>query len=58
MQQRVNDIFNHIVNKGLIISKFRGNDQAMRMMIQAGLPRSVIKRVLSTSQNMRSSDWH
>ncbi len=58
MQQRVNDIFNHIVNKGLIISKFRGNDQAMRMMIQAGLPRSVITRVLSTSQNMRSSDWH
>ncbi len=58
MQQRVNDIFNHIVNKGLIISKFRGNDQAMRMMIQAGLPRSVITRVLSTSQNTRSSDWH
>jgi hypothetical protein len=58
MQQRVNDIFNYIVNKGLIISKFRGNDQAMRMMIQAGLPRSVITRVLSTSQNKRSSDWH
>ena len=58
MQKRVNDVFNQIVNKGLIISKFRGSDQAMRMMVQAGLPRSVVNRVLSTSQNMRSSDWH
>jgi hypothetical protein len=58
MQKRVNDIFNQIVNKGLIISKFRGTDQAMQMMIQAGLPRSLINRVLSTSQKRRSSDWH
>ena len=58
MQTRVNHIFNQIVNKGLIINKFRGSDQAMHMMIQAGLPRSIINRVLSTSQNMRSSDWH
>ena len=58
MQMRVNDIFNHIVNKGLIVSKFRGSDQAMHMMIKAGLPRSVINRVLSPSQTMRSSDWH
>lgn len=58
MQPRVNDIFNHIVNKGLIVSKFRGTTQAMHMMIQAGLPRSVINRVLSSSQTMRSSDWH
>lgn len=58
MQKRVNDIFNQIVNKGLIISKFRGSNQAMRMMVQAGLPRTVVNRVLSTSQNMRSADWH
>ncbi len=57
MQKRVNDLYHQLVNKGLIMAKFGGTEQAMRMMIRAGLPRSVIKRVLSQAQ-IRSSDWH
>lgn len=32
MQNRSNDIFDHIVHKGIIISKFKGMVQANKMM--------------------------
>lgn len=57
MQERVNTVFDHAVNKGLIVNKFRGNQQATQIMVRAGLPIPVILRVLSKSQRIRSSDW-
>ena len=57
MQQRTNSKFDHVVNKGLILNKFRGKQQATQMMVGAGLPVAVILRVLSRSQRTRSSDW-
>lgn len=57
MQKRVNNKFDHIVNKGLIMNKFRGGLQAKQMMENAGLPSAVIFRVLTKPQITRSSDW-
>lgn len=57
MEKRANDKFDQVVNKGLIINKFRGSLQASKMMARAGLPISVILRVLTTPQNTRRSDW-
>ncbi len=58
MQKRDNDLFNHIVNEGLIMKKLRGFDQAINLMAKAGLPNSVISRVLSQPNKLRDSDWH
>jgi hypothetical protein len=57
MQKRANDKFDQVVNKGLMINKFKGSLQAEKMMTRAGLPSSVILRVLTTPQNTRISDW-
>jgi len=57
MQKRVNNIFDRIVNKGLIINKFKGGLLAKQMMQSAGLPSEVILRVLNKPQITRSSDW-
>jgi hypothetical protein len=57
MQKRTNDKFDQVVNKGLMISQFRGSIQASKMMARAGLPSSIILRVLTTPQNTRSTDW-
>lgn len=57
MQKRANDKFDQVVNKGLILNKFRGSIQARKMMISAGLPSSVILRILTTPQKTRISDW-
>jgi hypothetical protein len=57
MQKRLNIIFDHVVNKGLVVNKFRGGLQAQQMMENAGLPSSVILRVLAKPQKIRSSDW-
>lgn len=58
MQARTNVAFSHIVNKSLIVYKLQGYDQAMHMMVKAGLPRTVINRVLNKSARVRISDWH
>ena len=50
-------MFDQVVNQGLVMSKLSGRDQAMHMMIKAGLPRNVINRVLLEKVNVRSSDW-
>lgn len=57
MQKRINNIFDHVVNKGLIMNKFRGGLQAKQMMKNAGLPSAVILWVLTKPQITRSSDW-
>jgi len=57
MEKRANDKFDQLVNKGLIMNKFRGSFQASKMMARAGLPTSVILRVLTTPQKTRRSDW-
>ena len=57
MQNRSNSIFDHIVNKGIIISKFKGVVQASKMMKTAGVPDYIIERVLFEPQKLRSSDW-
>ncbi len=57
MQTRVNNIFDLIVNKGLIMSKFRGTEDAKQMMIKAGLPSIIIQRVLFDSNKIRRFDW-
>jgi len=46
-----------VVNKGLILNKVRGELQAKQMMEKAGLPRSIIIRVLANPERTRSSDW-
>lgn len=57
MQRRINDMFDHIVNKGLIMSQVRGATHAQQMMRKAGLPNSIIQRVLSDPQKIRRFDW-
>lgn len=58
MKKRLNNTFDQVVNKGLVLNKFRGNLQAKQMMENAGLPRSVILRVLANPERTRSSDWN
>jgi hypothetical protein len=57
MQNRTNYIFDHIVNKGIIICKFRGIVQANKMMKTAGIPEHIIERILFEPQKIRSGDW-
>ena len=58
MQKRDNVLFDQIVNEGLITKKLRGFDQAINLMAKAGLPSTVITRVLSQPNKLRGSDWH
>ena len=57
MQERLNTLFDHAVNKGVIVYKFKGKQEATQIMVRAGLPMNIILRVLSKSQKIRSSDW-
>jgi hypothetical protein len=57
MQNRSNNIFDHIVNKGIVISKFIGMVPANKMMKIAGIPDHIIERVLFEPQKLRSTDW-
>lgn len=57
MQSRENVVFNHLVNKGLIMSKYRSPAEAEQMMIRGGLPTIIIQRILSESQKVRWTDW-
>ena len=54
---RTNEHLSHIVNKGIIICKLKGYDEAKHMMLNAGLSDDVIDRVLNQSPNVRTSDW-
>jgi len=57
IQKRINNKFDHVVNKALIMNKFKGGLLAKQMMQSAGLPSEVILRVLNKPQITRSSDW-
>ncbi|MES2547504.1 MAG: phage tail protein [Pseudomonadota bacterium] len=57
MQARTNELYSHLVNKSIIMYKLSGHEQAMHMMVKAGLPRNVINRVLDKSAKVRTSDW-
>ena len=57
MKPRNNLLFSYIINKSLIVYKFKGHDKAKHLMVEAGLPNSVIERVLNQSPNVRTSDW-
>jgi hypothetical protein len=57
MKKRQNSKFDHIVNKGLVMNKFRGGLQAKQMMEKAGLPSAIIFRVLTNPERTRRSDW-
>jgi hypothetical protein len=57
MQNRTNSKFDQIVNKALMLYKFKGYMQARKMMENAGLPADIISRVLSEPRIIRSSDW-
>ena len=57
MEKRTNEIYEHIVNQGLSLSKLSGDFEAINMMVNAGLPATIIQRVLSKPQKTRSSDW-
>lgn len=57
MKKRLNSIFDHAVNKGLVLNRFRGALQAKQMMENAGLPSSIILRILANPERTRSSDW-
>ncbi len=57
MQNRTNNKFDQIVNKALMLYKFKGDLQARKMMENAGLPSDIIRRVLSEPRVIRSSDW-
>ena len=58
MQNRDNNLFEQIVNKGIITSKFEGMVSANKMLKAAGVPNSVIERVLFEPQKLRRTDWH
>ncbi len=57
MQNRSNSIFDQIVNKGIVISRFKGMVPANKMMKIAGIPDHIIERVLFEPQKLRSTDW-
>ena len=57
MKDRTNVHFSYIVNRGLIMCKFKGVEETTQMMAKAGLPKHVIERVLHQSHNVRGSDW-
>ena len=57
MQSRENIIFDHLVNKGLIMCKYTNPAEAKQMMLRGGLPNIIIQRILSASQKIRSTDW-
>lgn len=58
MQNRTNDKFDRIVNKGLMLNKFKGYMDAKKMMENAGLPSDIIHRVLGEQRVIRRSDWN
>lgn len=58
MQDRTNNQYDQIINKALILYKFRGDTQARKMMENAGLPNAIISRVLTKPQIIRKSDWN
>lgn len=58
MQNRTNDKFDRIVNKGLMLNKFKGYMDAKKMMENAGLPPDIILRVLGEQRVIRRSDWN
>ncbi len=58
MQNRDNYLFDQIVNKGIATSKFKDKVSAKEMMKRAGIPDSIIERVLFEPQKIRSTDWN
>lgn len=46
MKKTTHGINPHVVDKGLIISQYKGVHQAKRIMMKAGLPVDVINKVL------------
>jgi hypothetical protein len=42
----------YVIDKGLIVGKYKGDDQAKRIMMKAGLPIDVISKVLSEDKNL------
>lgn len=57
MKTRTNEHYSHIVNRGLIMFKFRGYDESKYMMVKAQLPNDVIDRVLNQPPLVRNSDY-
>jgi hypothetical protein len=57
MDKRTNEKLDQIVNKALALSKFKGEFDARKMLINAGVPTEIIMRVLSYPRKIRSSDW-
>lgn len=46
MKKTTNDLTSHVMDKGLVINKYKGEYQAKRVMMRAGLPVDVIESVL------------
>lgn len=57
MQNRDNNLFDQIVNKGIATSKFEGKASANKMMKVAGIPNNIIERVLFEPLKLRRADW-
>lgn len=58
MQNRDNNLFDQIINKGIATSKFKGKVTAKEMMKSAGIPDQIIDRVLFEPQKVRKTDWN
>ena len=52
---RTNKVIEAAVNKGIAVAKFKDAQEAIKLMIRAGVPKEVIERVLN--ENHRSTDW-
>jgi hypothetical protein len=50
-KKTANGLYPHVVDKGLVISKYKGEYQAKRIMMRAGLPIDVINTVLSEDKH-------
>lgn len=56
MIERINKTFEMMAKKGVEMSRKKGFKAARKMLEKAGLPISVIDRVLYEPHNIRSSD--
>jgi D-tyrosyl-tRNA(Tyr) deacylase len=54
MDKTTNSLYANVLNRGLILSKYKGDYDAKRIMMRAGLPVDVVNKVLLQDRNIKN----
>ncbi len=55
MQKSSQNFQSHVLEKGLIVGKYKGLHQAKRIMMKAGLPVEIVNKAISQERNKITS---